>query len=252
MLPHAVDDFAHLLRRTLLIGVHRPEEQFLHPEISRQVGKRAFARHQPPPLHRNLFQLHPDRPFDLRKLRRVGRCVRVIGRRIRRIERHQRLADILHVNDRVARRHPRVRIWFPDRGPFRNAHRSNPLREHRTRHALQIAEEAHKPPLEIQSVPQHEVSFLRLHDVLRCRLVTMDFRARLRDRFDDRGITRDVLRHVLDNRKRRHDTFLRRRPITRDQPDPQSHRNQAECSRRSPCVLPTPHAVWREGRIHGN
>ena len=66
----------------------------------------------------------------------------------------------------------------------------------------------------------------------------------LQSRLDDRRITRDVLRHVLNNRKRRHDTFLRRRPMTRDQRHPQSHRNPEERARRSPSVLPTPHGVW--------
>jgi hypothetical protein len=60
----------------------------------------------------------------------------------------------------------------------------------------------------LSAVPQDQVGFLRLHDVLRRRLVTVDLGAGLGDGLHDRGVTRDVLRHVLDDGEGRHDALF--------------------------------------------
>ena len=86
VLAHAVDDLLHLLRRALLVGVHRPEEQLLHAEVAREIGERAFARDQPALVFRNLGELLAQRLVDRLELRGVGRGVGVVGLRVRRID----------------------------------------------------------------------------------------------------------------------------------------------------------------------
>jgi hypothetical protein len=74
---------------------------------------------------------------------------------------------------------------------------------------LEAREEFLEPALEIEAIPQDELRTLGTHDILRCWLIIMDFRAGLGDALDDRGIARDILRNVLNDRESGRDLELR-------------------------------------------
>ena len=100
-----------------------------------------------------LENIRADLGFERGKLGTVGRGVGIVGRGVNRIEFHERLADVLHVNHRIARRHPRMRIRLPHIGPFVDADRRDAIRQHRARHIFQVAEKPLEPPLEVEAVP---------------------------------------------------------------------------------------------------
>src|SRR5690606_20469633 len=61
VLAYRVDDLSHLPRRSLLVGVDRPEIEFPEAEIAREVAEGAFARHQPSFVLRYPVELGTDR-----------------------------------------------------------------------------------------------------------------------------------------------------------------------------------------------
>ncbi len=84
-------------------------------------------------------------------------------------------------------------------GTLGDAHRLDAVGQHHLRHVLHVLEELLEPLLEVHAVPQHQVSVLRFDDVARAGLVAMDFGARLRDGFHDRGVARNVAGDVGDD-----------------------------------------------------
>lgn len=56
MLSDRIDYLAYLLRRTLLIGIDRPQIQLFQAVITCQVGECAFTGDQPAFISRELYQ----------------------------------------------------------------------------------------------------------------------------------------------------------------------------------------------------
>ena len=67
--------------------------------------------------------------------------------------------------------------------------------------SFEVLEELLEPEFEIEPVPEDEIRILRLQDVARRRLVVVDLGSGLGDRLDDRGVARNVPRHVGDDRE---------------------------------------------------
>ena len=109
------------------------------------------------------------------------------------------VADVVHVDDAVFRRHPGMRIGLAGVGAFRDRHGLDAFGHDHTGHLLQPMEEALEPALQVQPVPQHQLRALGPHQVSRGGLVVVDLGAGLGDRLHVGGITGYVARHVGDD-----------------------------------------------------
>ena len=132
-----------------------------------------------------------------------------------------------------------MRVGLSGIGSLRDAHRVDAFGDHDARHFLDVLEKFLEPALEIEAVPQHEVGFLRAHDVERGRLVIVNFRARLGDGFHDRLVAGDVLRDVLNDREGRHHAerlgaALRDRCVRRQRDQQSCENTGAEISKTNP------------------
>jgi hypothetical protein len=117
---------------------------------------------------------------------------------------HERVADIVDIDEAGRRRHPGVGIRPPAIGSFADPDRLDAARHHHPRHVPQIVEKLFEPELEVEPVPQDQVRALRLHEVARRRLVIVDFGAGLGDRLHRRRVSGYVARHVGDDGEGRH------------------------------------------------
>ena len=138
-----------------------------------------------------------------------------VGIGMRGVVRGQRIADVVHVNQRGGGRHPRMRIGLALVGASANADRLHALRHHRLRHVFHAAEELFKPRLQIQPVPQHQLRALRARQIARRGLVFVNFRAGPGDGLHLRRIARHIAGHVGNHGERGHHLefgrWLRRR-----------------------------------------
>ena len=87
-------------------------------------------------------------------------------------------------------------------GTFGNAHRLDAIGHDGSRDVVEVLEELLKPELEVEAVPQDQLGIMRLQDIAWRRLVVVDLSSRLGDRFNDGGVTRNVLCHVCNYRER--------------------------------------------------
>ena len=86
-----------------------------------------------------------------------------------------------------------------------NAHWRDALAHHYARHVFDVLEEPLEPALKTEAIPQHEIGFLRLHNVQRGRLIVVDLGARLGDGLHHCFVPGDVLGDVLDDGEGRDD-----------------------------------------------
>ncbi|MNE12437.1 hypothetical protein D3C80_1052360 [compost metagenome] len=128
--------------------------------------------------------------------------VTLIGLGICRIVLHQRIANVIDVNQRIIRGHPRVRVGFAVIRPFAYPHWRDPFRDFHFWHAFQMLEETLEPQLQVHAIRQNQLCILRAFDVAGRGLVFVDFCARFGNRGDFRGVPRDVFRHISNDGKR--------------------------------------------------
>ena len=204
MLLHRIDHAAHLLRRSLLVGVDRPQVQLLQPEIACQIAEGPLAGHQPALLFGQAVQRGADRPDRVGDLLLVGLGIGPVDIGMGRVVLHQCIADVVHVDDAVLRRHPCMRIGFAAVRAFRDRHGYHALRHHHARHLAQPMEELLEPALEVQPVPEHQLGALGAHQITRGGLVVVNLGARLGDRLHHRCVASHIARHVGDDREGGH------------------------------------------------
>ena len=188
----------------MLLGVNRPKIGFLEAQIAGEITERALARNQPALRFRDFRHLFLQLRIHRFQLGKIGGGVLVIILRVRRVVLGERRLNILHINLGITDRHPRVRIRLAIVLAAVNGHRLDAFGNDHGRHILDIGEEALKPALQIQPVPEHQIGLLRLDQILRRRLVVVDFRAGLGNGEHRGVITGDILRHIGDNGERRH------------------------------------------------
>ena len=123
---------------------------------------------------------------------------------VRRVVFGERSLNIFHINLGVFDRHPGVRVRLAVVLAAVNGHRRNAFSNDHRRHILHIGKKALKPALQIEPVPQHQIRLLRLDQILRCRLIVVDFRARLGDGNHLGVLASDILRHIGNDGERRH------------------------------------------------
>ena len=199
MLAHLIDDVAHLLRRALLVGVDRPQIQLAQPKVARQVAEGALAAYQPALLRRQGLDLLADGVDGGPDLLLVAFGIGAVRVRMGRIMLDEGVADVVHVDDAVFRRHPGMRVGLAGIGALGDRHRLDALGHDHTGHLLQPMEEALEPALQVQPVPQHQLRALGPHQVSWRGLVVVDLGAGLGDRLHVGGITGHVARHVGDD-----------------------------------------------------
>ena len=133
---HGVDNLAHLLRGALLVGIDRPQIQFAQAIVAGQIGEGSLAGDQPALIRRQLRQSGLQRRHRLTDLLFVGLGVTAIGVGVRRIVLHQRIANVIDIDQGVICRHPGMGIGLPAIGARADAHRLDPLADHHLRNAL--------------------------------------------------------------------------------------------------------------------
>ena len=124
-----------------------------------------------------------------------------IGVGIFRIVLHQRVANVIDIDQRVVRRHPRVRVGLTVIRPLADAHRLNAVADHHFRYAVQVLIKAGEPQFKVQAVGEDQLRALRAFDIAGRRLIFMDLGSRFGDGADVGGVARDVLRHIGDHRE---------------------------------------------------
>ena len=147
-----IDHFAYLSRRSLLIGVDRPEIQLFQVVIAGKIGERSLTGYQPAFIGRNLCQRSMERGQRLVNLRFITFGIFLVNRGVIRIVFHQRVTNIIDVDHRIFCRHPGMGIRFTVVRPFADAHWFHPVRHRHVRYARQILIEAGKPQFQIQTV----------------------------------------------------------------------------------------------------
>ena len=199
MLAHGVDDLANLLRRALAVGVDRPQVKFVETEVARKIGKRALAGDEPAPFLRDGGQPLADRPGHGLDLGGIGLGVGGVGRRVVRVVLGKGGADVVDIDQHVGGRHPGMRVGLAGIGALADAHRLDALADDHAGDALEVAEEALEPLLEVQPVPQDQVGVLRLEHVAGRRLVVVDLGVGPGDRFHLGRLAGDVAGDVGDD-----------------------------------------------------
>ncbi len=94
-----------------------------------------------------------------------------------------------------------MRVGLAVIGAASDADRLDTVADGHRRHVAEIGEEFLEPGFEVQAVAQDEIRVTGFQDIARCRLVAVDFGARLGDAFDIGGIAGDVLRDIRNNRE---------------------------------------------------
>ena len=197
---YSFDDFGNLLRSAFISGVNGPEVEFLHVGVAAQVRECSLASHKRALALRQGAELLNQVRGDVVELLFV--CV-AVGFEVFGVVRDkvaERADDILDVDLAVCGRHPRVWIGLALVVALGDGDGGDAFAEVGAL-SRRVVDEALKPALKPQAVVEDELGFLCALEVVRRRLVVVDFGAGLGDGLYLAELSRNVRSHVLDDGK---------------------------------------------------
>lgn len=195
---YSFDNLGNLLRSAFISGVNGPEVELLHVGVTAQVRERSLAGHKRALALRQGAKLFNQMGGDVVELLFVCLAVgfEVFG--VVRDKVAERADDILDINLAVCGRHPRMRIGLTLVVTFGDGDGGDAFAEVGAL-SRRVIDEALKPALKPQAVVEDELGLLRALEVVRRRLVVVDFGAGLGDGFYLAKLACNARSHVLDH-----------------------------------------------------